>query len=181
MRHWDRTQSTQVHNTDRIVILSCVITNCLIIYKFNLKIMLSHLSSQTTTTTTTIPPLSNFHQSPPCLRRLSVVHRCLIPPHAAASLSTSSQMSSSSPSLRTEQYHMEKGKKTLLEFVGSGRAHVGDDLAVLLAHMQTACKRIAALVASPFNHEVGNSGGDGRSSSSDSGRDAQKPLDIISV
>ncbi|KAF3333219.1 Fructose-1,6-bisphosphatase [Carex littledalei] len=138
--------------------------------------MLSHLS----TTTTTFTPLSNSHPSPPCLRRLSVVHHCLIPPRAAVSLNTSSQMSSSSPPLRTEQYHMEKGKKTLLEFVGSGGAHVGDDLAVLLAHMQTACKRIAALVASPFDHEVGNSGGDGRSSSSDSGRDAQKPLDIIS-
>lgn len=58
---------------------------------------------------------------------------------------------------------------------------MGDDLAVLLAHMQTACKRIAALVASPFNQEIGKSGGDGRSSSSDSGRDEQKPLDIISV
>lgn len=38
-----------------------------------------------------------------------------------------------------------------LEFVGSGEAHMGDDLAVLLTHMQTAWKRIVALVASLFD------------------------------
>ena len=180
--YWDRTPSTQHTDRSSSSLFVFVLRNisCLIfVYKSNLIIMLSHLSSHSTTTT--FPPLSNSHPSPPCLRRLSVVHRCLIPPRATVSLSTSSEISSSSPPLRTEQYHMEKGKKTLLEFVGTGGAYVGDDLAVLLAHMQTACKRIAALVASPFHHEVGNSGADGRSSSSNSGRDAQKPLDIISV
>lgn len=40
---------------------------------------------------------------------------------------------------------MKRGR--LLEFIGSGEAHVRDDLDVLLAHMQTACKRIVALIA----------------------------------
>jgi fructose-1,6-bisphosphatase I len=87
--------------------------------------------------------------------------------------------SASPPTPHAEQHYKEKGK-TLLEFVGRGGGHVGDDLAVLLAHLQTACKRIAALVASPFNQDIGKRGGD-ELSGSDSGRDAQKPLDIISV
>ncbi|KAJ3707826.1 hypothetical protein LUZ61_011531 [Rhynchospora tenuis] len=133
--------------------------------------MLSHLSAQTT-----ITPLPNSRPSPPFFRHL----RCNpTRPHIAASLSVSSEMSSSSPPLPAERYDMKEGK-TLLEFVGSGEAHVDDDLAVLLAHVQTACKRIAALVASPFNNEIGKSGAGGKGSSSDSGRDAQKPLDIIS-
>ncbi|XP_074556351.1 fructose-1,6-bisphosphatase, cytosolic [Curcuma longa] len=71
---------------------------------------------------------------------------------------------------------------TLLEYVAKGGADVGDDLAVLLTHLQYACKRIAALVASPFNADVGripeDSGGVGSLSSS--GRDKPKPLDILS-
>lgn len=71
---------------------------------------------------------------------------------------------------------------TLLEYVGKGGADVGDDLVVLLCHLQYACKRIAALVASPFNAELGRDGGGGvPSSSSSSKRDAPKPLDIVSV
>ncbi|KAJ1703353.1 hypothetical protein LUZ63_003132 [Rhynchospora breviuscula] len=135
--------------------------------------MLSHLSSQTT-----IPPLPTSRPSPPSLLRLRLRLR-LTQPRVAASLSISSEMSSASTPLHAEQYEKKEGK-TLLEFVGSGQAHVDDDLAVLLAHVQTACKRIAALVASPFNNEIGKSGGGGKGSSLDSSRDAQKPLDIIS-
>ncbi|XP_042446798.1 fructose-1,6-bisphosphatase class 1-like isoform X2 [Zingiber officinale] len=74
---------------------------------------------------------------------------------------------------------------TLLEYVAKGGADVGDDLAVLLTHLQYACKRIAALVASPFNVDDGripedSGGGEGIGSLSSSGRDKPKPLDIIS-
>lgn len=68
---------------------------------------------------------------------------------------------------------------TLMEFVGKGGINVGDDLVVLLHHIQYACKRISALVASPFSSTLGKqkglAGGDGGS-----GRDAPKPLDIVS-
>ncbi|KAG1365139.1 fructose-1,6-bisphosphatase 1, chloroplastic [Cocos nucifera] len=73
------------------------------------------------------------------------------------------------------------GHWTLLEYAGKGGADVGDDLAVLLAHIQHACKRIAAVVASPFNAELGRHGGGGGGDASlSSGRDAPKPLDIVS-
>ncbi|XP_010941718.1 fructose-1,6-bisphosphatase, cytosolic [Elaeis guineensis] len=73
-----------------------------------------------------------------------------------------------------------RGHRTLLEYAGKGGADVGDDLAVLLAHIQHACKRIAAVVASPFNAELGRHGGGGGDGSLSSGRDAPKPLDIVS-
>lgn len=49
---------------------------------------------------------------------------------------------------------------------------------VLLYHLQHACKRIASLVASPFNSSLGKLS---VQSSSGSDRDAPKPLDIVSV
>lgn len=63
---------------------------------------------------------------------------------------------------------------------GGGRqgTTVGDDLVVLLYHLQHACKRIASLVASPFNSSLGKLS---VNSSSGSDRDAPKPLDIVSV
>uniref|UniRef100_A0A5B7BYS6 fructose-bisphosphatase n=1 Tax=Davidia involucrata TaxID=16924 RepID=A0A5B7BYS6_DAVIN len=75
----------------------------------------------------------------------------------------------------------ENGFCTLMDYVGKGRANVGDDLVVVFGHLQYACKRIAALVASPFNSSLSkNTGFAGGSGSSVSGRDAQKPLDIVS-
>ncbi|KAG6741447.1 hypothetical protein POTOM_054707 [Populus tomentosa] len=73
----------------------------------------------------------------------------------------------------------EKGFSTLNEYMGKGGIDVGDELVVLYDHIQYACKRIAALVASPFNSSLSKqsnfAGGD-----SGSGRDAPKPLDIVS-
>lgn len=64
---------------------------------------------------------------------------------------------------------------TLLEYMGKrGGIGVNDDLVILIDHIQHACKRIAALIASPFNYTI-----DMPSSGSDD-RDAPKPLDIIS-
>jgi len=74
----------------------------------------------------------------------------------------------------------ENGFSTLNEYMGKGGINVGDELVVLYDHIQYACKRIAALVASPFNSSLSKqsnfAGGD-----SGSGRDAPKPLDIVSV
>ncbi|XP_057527909.1 fructose-1,6-bisphosphatase, chloroplastic [Amaranthus tricolor] len=77
------------------------------------------------------------------------------------------------------QLGSENEPKTLIEYVGSQGINVGDDLVVLIDHLQYACKRIAALVASPFNSSLGKFvEGSGKSSGSD--RDAPKPLDIVS-
>ncbi|KAH0923012.1 hypothetical protein HID58_023030 [Brassica napus] len=76
----------------------------------------------------------------------------------------------------------DDGYCTLVDFAGNGGGGrqgttVGDDLVVLLYHLQHACKRIASLVASPFNSSLGKLS---VNSSSGSDRDAPKPLDIVS-
>ena len=73
------------------------------------------------------------------------------------------------------------GYCTLMDFVGKGGVDVGDDLVVLLHHIQYACKRIAALVASPFNSSLGNQTGIAAGGTTGSDRDAPKPLDLVSV
>ncbi|KAG5526105.1 hypothetical protein RHGRI_032411 [Rhododendron griersonianum] len=73
----------------------------------------------------------------------------------------------------------ESGFCTLMEYVGKGGADVGDDLVVLFAHLQYAAKRIASLVASPFNSSLGKQAGIGGGGGG-SDRDAPKPLDIVS-
>lgn len=54
----------------------------------------------------------------------------------------------------TESLVSDDGLCTLLDYVGKGGANVGDDLVVLFSHLQYASKRIAALVASPFNSSL---------------------------
>ncbi|KAL5162667.1 Fructose-1,6-bisphosphatase, chloroplastic [Glycine soja] len=71
----------------------------------------------------------------------------------------------------------DDGFVTLIEYVAKEGMNVKDDLVVLLDHIQYACKRIAALVASPFNYSLGKQTGHG---SVGSDRDAPKPLDIVS-
>ncbi|WVZ24239.1 hypothetical protein V8G54_002783 [Vigna mungo] len=71
----------------------------------------------------------------------------------------------------------DDGFVTLIEYVGKEGIHVKDDLVVLLDHIQYACKRIAALVASPFSYSLGKQTG---LASVGSDRDAPKPLDIVS-
>ncbi|GER42855.1 Fructose-1,6-bisphosphatase class [Striga asiatica] len=44
--------------------------------------------------------------------------------------------------------------QTLAEFLGKGGQNVGDELLVLYSHLEYACKKIAALVASPFNSNL---------------------------
>jgi fructose-1,6-bisphosphatase I len=66
---------------------------------------------------------------------------------------------------------------TLLE--NMGQAGTAADLTVLVAHIQSACKRIAALVASPGNAELSRA--KARGGAMAAGRDAPKPLDELSV
>ena len=76
----------------------------------------------------------------------------------------------------------DDGFVTLIEYVGKRGINVEDNLVVLLDHIQYACKRIAALVASPFNYSLGKQKGIGAVAAGDgSDRDAPKPLDIVSV
>ncbi|GMH03038.1 hypothetical protein Nepgr_004877 [Nepenthes gracilis] len=71
--------------------------------------------------------------------------------------------------------------RTLIDYVGKGGIDVGDDLVVLIHHLQYACKRIASLVASPFNSSIGKYvGSSGGSRGEGSERDKPKPLDIVS-
>ncbi|KAI4299169.1 hypothetical protein L6164_032653 [Bauhinia variegata] len=74
----------------------------------------------------------------------------------------------------------DSGDFTLIEYVGKRGINVEDDLVVLLDHIQYACKRIAAHVASPFNNSFGKQRSLGAVADSGSDRDAPKPLDILS-
>ncbi|CAJ2678182.1 fructose-1,6-bisphosphatase, chloroplastic [Trifolium pratense] len=88
-------------------------------------------------------------------------------------LALSNSSSSSSSAITTS----DDGFVTLIEYLGKGGGiGVNDDLVVLIDHIQYACKRIAALVASPFNYSIGKQT-DVPASGSD--RDAPKPLDIL--
>ncbi|KAG6571872.1 hypothetical protein SDJN03_28600, partial [Cucurbita argyrosperma subsp. sororia] len=74
------------------------------------------------------------------------------------------------------------GLYTLTDFVGKDGIGLGDDLVLLLTHIQYACKRIAALVASPFSSDLQNPTGlaVGGGVAVGAERDAPKPLDIVS-
>ncbi|EEF29623.1 fructose-1,6-bisphosphatase class 1 [Ricinus communis] len=73
----------------------------------------------------------------------------------------------------------DNGFCTLIDYMGKGGIDVGDDLVVLFSHIQYASKKIAALVASPFNSALGKQSSIA-SGASGSDRDAPKPLDIVS-
>ncbi|XP_062178481.1 fructose-1,6-bisphosphatase, chloroplastic [Phragmites australis] len=106
------------------------------------------------------PPHSRLLLLPPLTRRHALVSR----PRAAATDGMAAAAAAASP-------------PTLLEHMGQAGADA--DLAVLVAHIQSACKRIAALAASPANAELSRAkaGGGGAVSA---GRDAPKPLDELS-
>lgn len=70
------------------------------------------------------------------------------------------------------------GFQTLAQYMGKGGKNVGDELVVLFSNLEYACKRIAALVASPFNSNLANSFSVAAGSAE---RDKPKPLDIVAV
>ncbi|KAK9092461.1 hypothetical protein Syun_027372 [Stephania yunnanensis] len=83
----------------------------------------------------------------------------------------------STPSLRIASSTTDTEFLTLMDYVGKTGEDVGDDLVVLVSHLEFACKRIAGLVASPFNSLIGKGVGLGLGGGD---RDAPKPLDIVS-
>ncbi|KAJ7968310.1 putative Fructose-1,6-bisphosphatase [Quillaja saponaria] len=82
--------------------------------------------------------------------------------------------------LSGSSFEDDDGFSTLVEYVGKKGINVGDDLVVLLDHIQYACKRIASLVASPFNSSLGKQTGLGAAAGGGSDRDSPKPLDVVS-
>ncbi|KAK4424299.1 Fructose-1,6-bisphosphatase class 1 [Sesamum alatum] len=70
------------------------------------------------------------------------------------------------------------GFQTLREYMGRGGENVGDELVVLFSHLEYACKRVAALVASPFNSSLGKDFSAAAAAGS-AERDKPKPLDIV--
>ncbi|KAL8540457.1 hypothetical protein ACS0TY_001891 [Phlomoides rotata] len=71
------------------------------------------------------------------------------------------------------------GFQTLAEFMGKDGENVGDDLVVLFSHLEYACKRIAALVASPFNSNLAKTFDAAAAGTGSDERDKPKPLDIV--
>lgn len=67
---------------------------------------------------------------------------------------------------------------TLTGFLGTEGSNVDVDLVVLMTHIQAACKHIASILASPTELQVTLSG---KEAAYGAGRDAPKPLDIVSV
>lgn len=66
---------------------------------------------------------------------------------------------------------------TMTAFLGTEGSNVDVDLVVLMTHIQAACKHIASVLASPTELQATLSGAD---AAYGVGRDAPKPLDIVS-
>ncbi|XP_012835389.1 PREDICTED: fructose-1,6-bisphosphatase, chloroplastic [Erythranthe guttata] len=71
----------------------------------------------------------------------------------------------------------DAGFQTLTEYMGKGGENVGDELVVLYSHLEYACRKIAALVASPFNSALAKTSSSAAAGSAE--RDKPKPLDIV--
>ncbi|XP_020582228.1 uncharacterized protein LOC110025886 isoform X2 [Phalaenopsis equestris] len=123
---------------------------------------------------------------PPSLCNISVPFRSsfcttIIGATASSRLPTVKPISPRLKAVRSEMAFLdEKRSYTMMEYLGKAGADVGDDLAILIVHLEYACKRIAALVASPFSSEVGRRPVHGEVGLSSSGRDTPKPLDLVS-
>ncbi|CAL5039815.1 unnamed protein product [Urochloa decumbens] len=115
-----------------------------------------------------LPPTSN--RPPPHLG-------LLLPPFARSRAFDCQQLAAAATDDMAAAAAAAASPPTLLEHMG--QAGGAADLTVLVAHIQSACKRIAALVASPGNAELSRAkaaGGAGVAA----GRDAPKPLDELS-
>ncbi|BBN07029.1 fructose-1,6-bisphosphatase I [Marchantia polymorpha subsp. ruderalis] len=74
---------------------------------------------------------------------------------------------------------VEEEAATLIDFLSRREGALDDGLAVVLMHLQAACKRIAALLASPAALQVTSSMKDSIGATT-AARDVPKPLDIVS-
>lgn len=93
----------------------------------------------------------------------------------------SAKMGGDASSIDCSDDDQSSGFCTLMDYVGKGGLDVGDELVVLFGHLTYACKKIAALVASPFNSSLGKNVRSIASGSYVSDRDKPKPLDVVSV
>ncbi|RYR65896.1 hypothetical protein Ahy_A03g011820 isoform A [Arachis hypogaea] len=131
------------------------------------------------TTLYQLPSLRGKFQTLLSKAQLFPVRSCFCRPRTRPSVSGSGMRSVIALSgSSSSSYAVDDGFVTLIEYVGKRGINVEDGLVVLLDHIQYACKRIATLVASPFNSSLGKQEGIGAASGSD--RDAPKPLDIVS-
>ncbi|XP_022971912.1 fructose-1,6-bisphosphatase, cytosolic [Cucurbita maxima] len=128
------------------------------------------------------PPLS----FPPNLPRFApIIRHFPSPSKLRVPISMASSPSGLAVGSRTETISSRTaidGLYTLTDYVGKDGIGLGDDLVLLLTHIQYACKRIAALVASPFSFDLPNPAGlaVGGGVVVGAERDAPKPLDIVS-
>ncbi|KAK8940478.1 hypothetical protein KSP39_PZI010035 [Platanthera zijinensis] len=123
----------------------------------------------------TFPPYSL-----PIPARRSFSAAVIVPDLPASRLPMAGLLNPCPRAVRSETAISEEDRShTMMEYLGKTRA-VSDDLAILISHLEYACKRIAALVASPFSSELGRRPADGEVTASSSGRDAPKPLDVVS-
>ncbi|KAK2983172.1 hypothetical protein RJ640_018517 [Escallonia rubra] len=121
------------------------------------------------------PKSTNFPGKSPCLPPKSNLARSRM-----ASPFCRLRVNSQIGDVTSLSSNSDGGLPTLSEYVGQGGANVGDDLVVLFGHLEYACKKIAALVASPYNTSLGKHSGIAGGGAGASGRDKPKPLDIVS-
>lgn len=88
-----------------------------------------------------------------------------------------------SPCLRASKSEFalleDERSHTMMEYLGKTGANVSEELVILIGHLEYACKRIAALVASPFSSELCRKPANGEVTLSFD-RDIPKPLDVVS-
>ncbi|CAN0921124.1 Fructose-1,6-bisphosphatase, chloroplastic [Linum grandiflorum] len=134
-------------------------------------------SSAISTTLSSSLPLPKSHSFPPKFT-FPILQNPILPRRHHHNFSFKPSMASSAKSQLSSPSKNGDGVYTLMEYMGKSGVGLDDDLVVLFDHLQYASKRIASLVASPFNsrlakqkHAVGGVGSE---------RDAPKPLDILS-
>lgn len=72
------------------------------------------------------------------------------------------------------------GDVNLLSFLSREASGADDEMVILLSHLQSACARIASLLASPSTVKAASEKKPKTSSAAINGRDVPKPLDLIS-
>ncbi|KAF4376388.1 hypothetical protein F8388_012050 [Cannabis sativa] len=141
-----------------------------------------HMHTHTKLTSSSSSPSLFFHLKPRIFQPKNLFSlRPTSPPYTPTTTTTlMSSLSLPLPPKAVSSSASENGVSTLIEYVGKGGIDAGDDLVLLIHHIQYACKRIAALVASPFNSSLAATLNAPAAPAGGSDRDAPKPLDIVS-
>ncbi|XP_060965944.1 fructose-1,6-bisphosphatase, chloroplastic [Cannabis sativa] len=135
----------------------------------------------TSSSSSSSSPSLFFHLKPRIFQPKNLFSlRPTLPPYTPTTTTLMSSLSLPLPPKAVSSSASENGVSTLIEYVGKGGIDAGDDLVLLIHHIQYACKRIAALVASPFNSSLAATLNTPAAPAGGSDRDAPKPLDIVS-